>query len=197
MSGGIRRVCVFCGSLCGGDPAYAAAAREVGETLARAGIGVVYGGGRVGMMGRLADGALALGGEVVGVIPRALMEKELGHAGVTELRIVETMHERKALMASLSDAFVALPGGFGTLEEFFEAGTWAQLGLHRKPCALLNVKGYFDPLLEQLDLCVREGFVHSADRGLLRVAPTAEALLEALRIPFPDDPRPILPPELG
>jgi hypothetical protein len=193
----LRRVCVFCGSLSGVDPTYAEVAREVGATLAAERIGVVYGGGRVGMMGRLAEGALSRGGEVIGVIPRALMEKELGHTGVTELRVVETMHERKALMASLSDAFAALPGGFGTLEELFEALTWAQLGLQRKPCALMNVLGYFDPLLEQMDQGVQAGFVHGADRTLLRVARTPGALLDTLRLPFPDDPRPILPPELG
>lgn len=197
MTGELRRVCVFCGSLSGGDPAYVEAARSLGETLAAAGIGLVYGGGRVGMMGRLAEGALSLGGEVIGIIPRALMEKELGHTGVTELRVVESMHERKALMAALSDGFAALPGGFGTLEELLEALTWAQLGLHRKPCALMNVRGYFDPLLEQLDRGVQTGFVHGADRTLLRVAPTPDALLSILRLPFPDDPRPILSPELG
>ena len=193
----LRRVCVFCGASSGADPAFASAARELGATLARAGLGVVYGGGRVGMMGHLADGALREGGEVVGVIPRALMEKELGHSGVTELRAVETMHERKALMASLSDAFAALPGGFGTLEEFFEALTWAQLGLHRKPCALLNAGGFFDPLIEQLNRATNCGFVPPLDHALLRVAPTPAELLEALRLPFPDDPRPILPAELG
>jgi uncharacterized protein (TIGR00730 family) len=197
MSGELRRICVFCGSSSGSDPAYAAAARELGATLATAGVGVVFGGGRVGMMGHLADGALGAGGEVIGVIPRALVEKELGHAGVTELRVVETMHDRKALMASLADAFAALPGGFGTLEEFFEALTWAQLGLQKKPCALLNVKGFFDALLEQLDRGAREGFIHGADRILLRVVATPAALLTALRHPFPDDPRPILPPEMG
>jgi uncharacterized protein (TIGR00730 family) len=149
------------------------------------------------MMGHLADGALAAGGEVIGVIPRALLEKELGHAGVTDLRVVETMHERKALMASLSDAFAALPGGFGTMEEFFEALTWAQLGLHRKPCVLFNVAGYFGPLLEQITRGGEAGYIHGADRTLLRVASTPEALLAALRLPFPDDPRPILPPEMG
>lgn len=197
MSAELRRVCVFCGASSGNDPRFASSARAMGEALASTGIGVVYGGGRVGMMGQLADGALALGGEVIGVIPRALMEKELGHTGVTELRIVESMHERKALMASLSDAFAALPGGFGTLEELLEALTWSQLGLHRKPCGLLSVAGYFAPLLEQLDRATKYGFVARLDRALLRVAGDPLTLVEALRRPFPDDPRPILPPELG
>jgi uncharacterized protein (TIGR00730 family) len=197
MTRALRRVCVFCGASSGREPAFARAANDLGRALARAGIGVVYGGGRVGMMGHLADGALAQGGEVVGVIPRALMEKELGHTGVTALHTVETMHERKALMASLSDAFAALPGGFGTLDELCEALTWAQLGLHRKPCGILNVRGYFDPLLEQMDRGVLEGFVHPADRELLKVSSSAPDLLEMLRLPFPDAPRPILPAELG
>lgn len=192
----LRRVCVFCGSSSGRDPAYGAAARELGETLSRAGIGIVYGGGRVGIMGHLAEGALASGGEVIGVIPRALMEKELGHAGITQMRIVETMHERKALMASLSDAFAALPGGFGTLDELCEALTWAQLGLHRKPCGLLNTAGFFDAFVAQVDRGLDEGFIHPADGRLLRVARTPEELVGALSLPFPDDPRPILPKEL-
>jgi uncharacterized protein (TIGR00730 family) len=186
MKAELKRVCIFCGSSPGRNPAYAAAARELGATLAAAGIGVVFGGGCAGIMGHLADGALAAGGEVIGVIPKALLEKDLGHASVTQLRVVETMHERKALMASLSDAFAALPGGFGTLEEFFEALTWAQLALHRKPCALFNVAGYFDPLLEQIDRGVAEGFVHPSDRDILQVASTPASLLDALRTPLPD-----------
>ena len=150
----LRRLCVFCGASPGRDPAHAALAREVGAALAGRGIGVVYGGGRVGLMGALADGALAAGGEVIGVIPRGLVERELAHEGVTDLRVVESLHERKALMASLSDGFVALPGGLGTLEELAEAMSWAQLDLHDKPCGVLDPTGYFEPLLNFLDRAV-------------------------------------------
>ena len=160
----IRSVCVFCGSSGGSRPAYAAAARQVGERLARRGLRLVYGGGRVGLMGAVADGALAAGGAVIGVIPEALMRRELAHAGLTELYVVASMHERKALMAEAADAFIALPGGYGTLEEFCEVLTWAQLGIHRKPIGLLNVAGYFDPLIAMLEHGIQSGFIR---RGYL------------------------------
>jgi uncharacterized protein (TIGR00730 family) len=176
----MRRLCVFCGSSAGRDPQYAQAAEELGRTLAERRIGIVFGGGRVGMMGHLADSALASGGEVIGVIPDALMAKELGHRDVTELRIVSSMHERKALMASLSDAFLALPGGFGTFEEFCEAVTWTQLGLHAKACGLLNVGGFFDPLLSLFDQATREGFIEAEHRSIVIADDDIVGLLDRL-----------------
>jgi uncharacterized protein (TIGR00730 family) len=176
------RLCVFCGSQAGGRPVYAEAARRLGGALAARGWGLVYGGGHVGLMGVLADAALAAGGEVIGVIPQGLVARELAHPGLTRLHVVGTMHERKALMADLAEAFAALPGGFGTADELFEALTWAQLGLHAKPVGLLNVGGYFDPLLDWLDASVREGFVAAEHRRFLRVAPDAEALLTTLGV---------------
>lgn len=175
-----KRVCVFCGSSSGLGNAYAEAARATGSALARRGLGLVYGGGRVGLMGHLAGAALDAGGEVIGVIPEALFERELGHTGVTELRVVRSMHERKAVMADLSGAFLALPGGFGTLDEFCEVLTWAQLGIHRKPCALLNVNGYFDPLLALFDRAVRDGFLARAHRSLVLVGSDPELLADGL-----------------
>lgn len=173
----LRRLCVFCGASPGRAPGHAAFARDVGAGLAARGIGVVYGGGRVGLMGALADGALGAGGEVIGVIPRGLVDRELAHSGVTELRVVETLHERKAVMASLADGFVALPGGLGTLEELAEAMSWAQLDLHDKPCGVLDPTGYFDPLLAFLDRAVEEGFLDSGHRELLVVARDLDSLL--------------------
>jgi hypothetical protein len=173
----LRRLCVFCGASPGLNPAHAALARDVGAGLAARGIGVVYGGGRVGLMGALADGALAAGGEVIGVIPRGLVERELAHSGVTDLRVVETLHERKAVMASLADGFVALPGGLGTLEELAEAMSWAQLDLHDKPCGVLDPTGYFEPLLAFLDRAVEEGFLATGHRELLVVARDLDSLL--------------------
>ena len=181
----MRRVCVFTGSSSGARAEYRAAAGELGRLLAERGIGVVYGGARVGLMGVVADAALAAGGEVVGVIPEALVAKEVAHTGLSDLRVVGSMHERKALMSDLSDAFVALPGGWGTLEEFFEVLTWAQLGLHRKPCGLLNTLGYFDGLLAFLSHTIDEGFVRSQNAALIAVAPTPGELLERLRSPPP------------
>ncbi len=172
------RICVFCGASAGHDPRYAGLARSVGAGLARRGIGVVYGGGRVGMMGALADAALEAGGEVVGVIPRGLVDRELAHPGVSELRVVETLHQRKAAMAELSDAFIALPGGLGTLEELAEILSWAQLDLHRKPSAVLDTNGYFDSLLGFLDRAVAEGFLPEAHRRLLIVARDLDEALE-------------------
>jgi uncharacterized protein (TIGR00730 family) len=173
----LRSVCVFCGSSPGADPAYATAAAEVGRLLAATDRTLVFGGGCVGLMGVLADAALAAGGRVIGVIPQALLDKELAHQGLTELRVVRSMHERKALMAELSDAFVALPGGIGTLEEFFEVWTWGQLGLHAKPYGLLDVNGFFGPLLTFLDRLVEQRFVRAEHRALLRVASDANVLL--------------------
>ena len=176
----MKRVCVFCGSNSGSQWAYQEAAQATGLALARRGMGLVYGGGRVGLMGVVADAVLREGGEVIGVIPEALVAKEAAHRGLTELRVVGSMHERKALMAELAEAFVALPGGFGTLEEFCEVLTWAQLGLHRKPCGLLNVKGFYDPLLSLFDHAVAEGFVRAPHRALVLEAQDPDSLLDLL-----------------
>lgn len=176
----LARVCVFCGSQSGARPEYAAAAREVGELLAGSGLGVVYGGGRVGLMGTLADAALEAGGEVIGVIPRGLMEREVGHPRLSSLEVVDSMHHRKARMAELADAFIALPGGYGTLEELFEALTWCQLGIHAKPSGLLNVAGYFDGLRLQLECAVAEGLLRPLHAGLLLIDTDAPRLLERL-----------------
>lgn len=172
----MKRICVFCGSNNGSNPAYAEAAHTLGAAMASRGIGLVYGGGKVGLMGTVADAVMSGGGEAIGVIPEALFAREVGHTGLTELHVVGTMHERKALMASLCDAFITMPGGFGTMEEFFEVLTWAQLGLHAKPCGLLNVAGYFDPLLDLFAQFVEQRFarrehlnfvVAESDPGLL------------------------------
>jgi uncharacterized protein (TIGR00730 family) len=176
----MRRLCVFCGSQTGRLAAYADAASALGRLLAERRIGLVYGGGRVGMMGVLADSVLAHGGEAIGVIPQSLVERELAHTGVTDLRIVTSMHERKALMAELSDAFIALPGGFGTFEEFCEVTTWVQLGLHQKPCGLLNVAGFFDPLLQLFDHATEQGFIHPQHRSIVIVASDPAALIERI-----------------
>ncbi len=175
----MKRVCVFCGSNAGSRPEYADAARAVGRTLAKRGLGVVFGGGNVGLMAEVANAAIVEGGEVIGIIPGALVEKELAHAGVTELQVVSSMHERKARMAELSDAFIALPGGWGTLEELFEMVTWAQLGFHGKPVGLLNVLGFYDGMLRFLDHAVAEGFLKAKHRALLLPGDSIEALLEA------------------
>jgi uncharacterized protein (TIGR00730 family) len=176
----MNRLCVFCGSSPGRDPAYLAAAAELGTFLAGRGIGVVYGGASIGLMGAVADAARTAGGEVIGVIPRALVDLEVAHAGLADLRVVASMHERKAMMAELSDGFIALPGGIGTLEELFEIWTWGQLGSHRKPCALLNVGGFYDRLLGFLDFVVDHGFLRPVHRNMLLVANTPAALLEQL-----------------
>jgi uncharacterized protein (TIGR00730 family) len=181
----MKRVCVFAGSSPGRRPEYRTAAAALGRALAARGIGVVYGGAHVGLMGVLADTALGAGGEVIGVIPRALVSRELAHTGLTDLHVVQSMHERKALMADLSDGFIALPGGWGTLDELFEILTWAQLGLHHKPSGLLNVQGYFDPLLAFIDHSIVEGFVRPDYRRLVVVADGAEALLDLLATPAP------------
>ena len=174
----MKSVCVYCGSSAGRDPAYAAAARRLGEEIAGRGLGLVYGGSSVGIMKVVADAALALGGRVTGVIPEALVRKEIAHRGLSELLVTSSMHERKMKMAELSDAFVALPGGIGTLEELFEAWTWAQLGLHAKPCGLLNVAGYFDRLIGFLDHAVAERFVKEANRAMLVVSAEPADLLD-------------------
>jgi uncharacterized protein (TIGR00730 family) len=176
----MRRICVFCGSKVGDRPVYAEAALRLGELLARRGLGLVYGAGNIGLMGVLADAALSRGGEVIGVIPRSLVDRELAHQGLTELYIVETMHQRKALMADLSDGFIALPGGFGTCDELFEILTWGQLGLHSKPVGLLNVDGFFDPLLAWLDHTVEEGFVKPIHRSALLTESDSARLLDRL-----------------
>jgi uncharacterized protein (TIGR00730 family) len=177
----MRRICVFSGSSPGQRPAYREAATALGTLLAREGIGLVYGGASVGLMGALADAARADGGEVIGVIPQSLVDHEIAHTGLDDLRIVGSMHERKALMAELSDAFIALPGGIGTFEELFEVWTWAQLGSHAKPCALLNVLGFYDRLLAFLDHVVAEAFLKPMHRNMLIVEQDAVALLAALR----------------
>jgi uncharacterized protein (TIGR00730 family) len=174
----MKRICVFAGSSPGSQEAYAAAARELGQALVRRQVALVYGGARVGLMGALADAVLAAGGHVTGVIPEALVAKEVAHAGLSDLRVVASMHERKAVMADLADGFIALPGGWGTLEEFFEVLTWGQLGLHRKPCGLLNVRGYFDGLLAFIDHSINERFVRRDNRSMVLVADAPDALLE-------------------
>ncbi len=173
-------VCVFCGSSTGADPRYADAARALGHLLGRRGHTLVYGGARVGLMGAVADAALEAGARVTGVIPEALWAREVGHTGLSELLVVGSMHERKALMAERAGAFVALPGGAGTLEEFFEVWTWAQLGIHAKPVALLNVAGFYDPLLALLDHMAREGFVRPQQRAMVLVAGSPAELLDRL-----------------
>lgn len=173
-------ICVFCGSSSGKEPVYLDAARTLGREIARRGWGIVYGGAHVGLMGAVADEALAAHGNVAGVIPKGLVDRELAHAGLTSIHVVNTMHERKAMMADLADAFVAMPGGYGTLDEFFEILTWAQLGIHRKPCAMLNTRGFFDPLLKYLDGAVEAGFLKPAHRELFLVETEPAALLERL-----------------
>lgn len=176
----IQAVCVFCGSSAGTSPAYVDAARTFGVEAARRGLRLVYGGAGVGLMGALADAALSAGGEVIGVIPRTLVDREIAHRGLTELRVVDTMHERKATMARLAGAFVALPGGLGTLEELFEVWTWGMLGLHDKPYGILDVGGYFAPLIRFLDHARDEGFIRAAQRAKLVVGTSSDELLTAL-----------------
>ena len=179
--GELRSVCVYCGSNAGSRPAYAERAAQLGERLAREGLTLVYGGGNVGLMGIVADAALAAGGEVVGVIPQQLMRWEVAHTGLTRLEVVANMHERKARMFDLSDAFIALPGGFGTLDEMFEMLTWRQLGLGDKPCAFLDVDGFFEPLMAMLDRMVAERFLHPDQRRDLWHGADLDALLTWMR----------------
>lgn len=177
----MKRICVFCGSNPGGRESYVAAAHELGVELVRSGLELVFGGGHVGLMGAVADSVLANGGHVIGVIPEALVARELAHRGVSDLRVVHSMHERKALMAELSDGFIALPGGFGTFEEFCEILTWAQLGLHSKPCGILNVDHYYDCLIELFDRGVAEQFIPPQHRDWVLLDTNAERLLEGMR----------------
>jgi uncharacterized protein (TIGR00730 family) len=176
----MRRICVFCGSSPGSRPEYRAAAEELAAELARRKIGLVYGGGNVGLMGVIADAVLGAGGDVQGVMPEHLVAREIGHKGLTKLHVVRSMHERKALMADLSDAFVALPGGFGTLEEFCEVVTWTQLGLHAKPCGILNVLGFYSSLLRMFDHAVEERFLKPENRALVLARDKPAELLKAL-----------------
>lgn len=173
----MKSIAIFCGSSPGSDPRFAQVARDVGTLLAKRGITLVYGGGSVGLMGIAADAALAAGGKVIGVIPRAMVEAERGHKGVTTLHVVETMHQRKSMMADLSDAFIALPGGFGTFDELFEIITWAQLGFHRKPIGVLNVAGFYEPLQAFLDGVVTAGFIQPRFRAMLQSADSIETLM--------------------
>jgi uncharacterized protein (TIGR00730 family) len=176
----VQSACIFCGSSPGARPAYTEATEDLGQLLVENGITLVFGGASVGLMGRLADTVLSEGGEAIGVIPQALVEREIAHLGLTDLHVVETMHERKQLMADLSDAFVALPGGLGTLDELFEIYTWAQLGMHRKPIGLLNVEGYFDGLASFLEHAVAERFVREDHRAMLIVEEEPRPMLERL-----------------
>jgi hypothetical protein len=176
----LSALCVFCGSNPGADPVYAENARRMGQILANRGITAVYGGGRVGLMGALADAVLEAGGRVIGVIPEALKRREVAHQGLTELRVVQTMHERKQIMADLSDGFIAMPGGFGTFEEFCEVLTWSQLGLHTKPCGLLNVKGYYTGLLALFDHALAEQLLHPRNRAMVIAESEPKALLDAM-----------------
>jgi uncharacterized protein (TIGR00730 family) len=176
----MKRICVFCGSSPGSRPEYGAAAEEMAAELVRRNIGLVYGGGNVGLMGIIADSVRKAGGEAQGVIPEHLMAREVGHKGLTKLHVVGSMHERKALMADLSDAFVALPGGFGTLEEFCEVVTWTQLGLHAKPCGILNVLGFYSPLLRMLDHAMEQRFLKPENRALVLARDQPADLLQAL-----------------
>jgi len=177
----MKRLCVFCGANAGRDPIYREAAQALGTLLAEEGIGLVYGGASIGLMGAVADAARAAGGEVIGVIPRALMKREIAHAGLADLRVVGSMHERKALMAELADGFIALPGGVGTLEELFEVWTWVHLGLHHKPCALLDVAGFYSELARFLDHVDGEGFLREGVREMLLVERDPAQLLTAMR----------------
>jgi uncharacterized protein (TIGR00730 family) len=182
-----KRICVFCGSSSGARESYAAAATSLARYLVENGIGIVYGGGKVGLMGALADAALKAGGEVIGVMPQHLVEKEISHSGLSQLRIVGSMHERKSLMAELSAAFIAMPGGYGTFEEFCEVLTWTQLGLHRKPCGILNIDGYYDPLLALFDQAVTEQFVKPHHRKMVISDTRPESLVPRLlqyELPF-------------
>ena len=177
----MKRLCVFCGSNRGGRAGYVTATRELAAALVSNGMSLVYGGGRVGLMGELANEVLRLGGQVTGVIPRSLVEREVGHTALTDLRVVETMHERKAIMADLADGFIALPGGLGTLEEIFEVWTWAQLGMHDKPVAFLDVGGYYELLVEFLDQATREGFVRRPHRAIAIIDRDPLALINKMK----------------
>ena len=181
-------MCVFCGSSRGDNPRYADAASQLGREMVRRGIGLVFGGGGVGLMGVIADAVLEAGGHAIGVIPHALVARELAHRALPDLRVVNSMHDRKATMAGLADAFVAMPGGFGTFEEFCEVITWTQLGVHRKSCGLLNVGGFYDPLIEQFDRGVAEGFIKPYNRQIVIAHAEPGSLLDALAVaPAPSE----------
>ena len=182
------RWCVYCASSPGVDPRVTAATRELGHAFAQRGIELVYGGGRTGLMGTVADAAIEAGGHVIGVIPQALDDREVAHRGISDLRIVASMHERKQLMADLSDGFIALPGGFGTFEEYCEAVTWVQLHIQSKPCILVNLFGYYDPLIAMFDRGVSAGFISAANRGIVRVVQTIPELLDAMTATPPATP---------
>lgn len=182
-----RRLCVFCGSSTGTRPEFTTAAVALADAMTTAGVGLVYGGGAVGLMGVIADAVRARGGEAIGVIPRALADREIAHTGLSELHVVASMHERKALMADLADAFVAMPGGFGTFEEFCEVVTWTQLGIHPKRCGLLNVAGYYDALLAQFDRAAADGFLKPENRRIVIASPNPSALVDAVLRPGPPD----------
>lgn len=185
----IKRICVYCGSSDKMDPGYLRAAEEMGAAIAAEGIGLVYGAGRIGLMGAVADGVLQAGGEVTGVIPHYFNTPQLAHRGLTKLEVVDTIHQRKARMAELADAFIALPGGFGTFEELFEILTWSQIGLHTKPVGILNVKNYFDPLLLLIEHALREGFIYAEHRALFVHAGQAGDLLGAMaKLALPSGP---------
>ncbi|MFC3136144.1 TIGR00730 family Rossman fold protein [Microbaculum marinum] len=186
------RICIFCGSSAGNDPKFAEAAVATGRLLAREGVGIVYGGGKVGLMGIVADAALAAGGSVTGIIPQSLVDSELAHAGLTDLHVVTSMHDRKTMMADLSDGFIALPGGAGTLEEIFEQWTWGQLGIHTKPCGFLDVDGYYRPIGEMVARMVENGFLKPEYAAMLRFETDPAALLAAFRAYVPP-PRKWLP----
>ena len=191
-TGSISRLCVFCGTNAGARPEYGAAARELGALLAAEGIELVYGGASVGIMGELADAVQEGGGHVTGIIPQQLVQKEAAHRGIPDLIVVASMHQRKSQMADMSDGFVALPGGIGTLEGFFELLTWGQLGIHAKPCGVLNIAGYFDALIEFLDHAVAEGFLTEAHRRTIMVETDSRTLLERLRAYSPPDAAPLM-----
>ncbi|MEN9788977.1 MAG: hypothetical protein RLZZ36_1901 [Pseudomonadota bacterium] len=177
----MKRLCVFCGANSGHDPRYGEAAAALGRGIAQAGLGLVYGGASIGLMGAVADAALAEGGEVIGVIPQTLVAREVAHHGLSDLRVVTSMHERKALMADLSDGFIALPGGVGTLEELFEVWTWSHLGLHRKPCGLLDVAGFYSGLGRFIDHVQQEGFLRDGVRNMLLMAEDPTQMIAAMR----------------
>ena len=177
----MKRICVFCGSNNGANPIFLETAESVGKFLASKNIELVYGGGRVGLMGKVADTVMANGGKVIGVIPQSLATKEIAHQGLTELHIVNSMHERKAMMAELSDGFIALPGGFGTFEEFCEIVTWAQLGIHQKPCGLLNINGFYDNLIALINFSTTENFIRAEHRQLVLVESAVEKLFDLMK----------------
>lgn len=191
----MKTVCVFCGSSEGAREDYVTAARGLGRAMAGRGLRLIFGGGQVGLMGVVADAVMDAGGEAVGVMPKALLEKEIGHQRLTDLHVVGTMHERKALMADLADAFVALPGGYGTFEEFLEVLTWAQLSLHEKPCGLLNVAGFYEPLMTLFDRAVEEGFVRPDHRSLALLEADPQKLLDMLETYTPPATEKWVPPE--